>query len=44
MTIKEALEIVCRAAESNANGNLHCKEIIEAIAMLQMYVKEQEDN
>jgi hypothetical protein len=34
MTTKQALEIVIRAAESNANGNDRCSEIMQAVRLV----------
>ena len=34
MTTKQALEIVIRAAEWNANGNDRCAEIMQAVRLV----------
>lgn len=43
MTIKEAVEIVCRAAEAHANGHLRCNELLEAVKIVRSYIEEAED-
>ncbi len=43
MTIKQAAEIVFRAAALAANGSTNAKEIHEAIELVRRYIKEQEE-
>lgn len=43
MSIKEATEIVLKAASANANGSADAKKILEAVERVRTYVREQED-
>ncbi len=43
MTINQATQIVLQAAAANANGSDKASEIIEAIALVRAYVKDQEE-
>lgn len=44
MNIKQAMKLVAKATALAANGSGNCAQIMEAIKMIQDYVKQKQQN